>query len=184
MKIRIGLYLGITALLLAIILPFVVPGPQGETGPQGQQGIQGAQGIQGETGPQGIPGINGSVGEKGEKGDVGENGTQGEPGNLMGAWAIGTHLTGLGTTAVSPGTNSPIRVFWVATATENSTLIVSLESAEGMVIWREIPFDSGETKKGIEFTLVNPTLSYTLSLSAKSGSFINVHADAYIWVAG
>jgi hypothetical protein len=73
----------------------------------------------------------------------------------------------------------------VATAVNDSTLVVSLSSTSGeTVVWREISFLSSESKRGIEFTLVNPTESYILTLTAKTGSFINVNTDIYIWVAG
>ena len=87
------------------------PGPQGPAGPQGPQGIQGLtgadgaagpqgpqgiQGPQGDTGPQGLQGLigltgpQGPAGAEGAQGPQGIQGIQGPPGDVSGAWPVGS----------------------------------------------------------------------------------------------
>ena len=177
MKLRIGLFISITALILAIVLPIAIPGPQGERGPQGIQGIQGIQGEAGIQGIQGEKGDNGTIGPQGEKGDKGDTG---EPGSMQGSWVLAGTLSGPGTMVVNATPNSPVKIFWVATSTENdSVLIVQLSADSGVNAWREISFLPGETKKGIEITLVNPNELQTLIISAKTGDFSGLVTNVY-----
>lgn len=87
------------AVIKALILRMVTPGPKGDTGatgPQGPQGIpgspgpkgmdgkdgaQGLQGPKGDTGSQGLQGLKGDTGATGAKGDVGPQGVQGVKGD-------------------------------------------------------------------------------------------------------
>lgn len=189
MKIRMGLFalvIAVVALILACTLPVIIQGPTGLTGPQGPQGVQGDVGLQGIQGIQGLPGINGSVGPQGEKGDTGENGTQGIPGDIRGEWVLVNSLSGLGSLTFTLSPNSPVKVYWIATSLENdSCLIVSMMSfnTSKVAIWSEIAFTLGETIRDVDISLVNPNEPYTLSIQAKRGSFIEIHADVYRWAS-
>jgi len=59
-------------------------------GEQGPQGIQGEQGPPGTDGAQGIQGIPGADGPQGIQGIQGPQGEQGPPGDVSGAWPVGS----------------------------------------------------------------------------------------------
>jgi len=186
MKIRvsmISLSIAIVALILAIVLPIVIQGPQGIQGPVGPTGLTGATGAQG---PNGSVGPNGTVGPQGEKGDKGDNGSQGPIGVIRGSWVLVGDLVGTSESFnLSLGMNSPIKVTWSATALDNdSVLIVKLigDTSGDNAIWTEVAFSPHETKRGVETTLLNPSESFTLSMVVKAGDLTDLHASVYRFV--
>lgn len=175
----------VIALILAIVLPIAIPGPQGIQGVQGPIGLTGetgATGAQGIQGIQGIPGINGS---QGEKGDTGEMGPQGEPGVIRGQWVLVGTVSSLSSQSfdLSVGNSSPIKIFFYASsdASNESCLVIKLlgDTSGVSALWKEISFMPSETKGGTEITLINPVETFTLSLTAKRGGFTSITADIY-----
>lgn len=65
-------------------------GPQGDPGIAGADGAPGTPGAQGLQGPPGTDGAPGSPGAQGEQGIQGIQGPQGVPGDVSGAWPIGS----------------------------------------------------------------------------------------------
>lgn len=187
MKLPVLTILAVCLAATGIVLAFAVPGPQGETGIQGPVGPTGPIGETGPGGPQGIPGINGTNGTIGPMGPPGENGSVGPPGNIRGVWVSMGNLTSLGSKPydITLGANSPIKVQWTASSSnETGVLVVKLigDMTITHAIWHEIPFVANELKRGVEFTLVEPIESYTLSLVAKNGSFTDARAELFRFV--
>lgn len=172
--------LAITALILSVVLT----GPIGPEGPPGEKGDKGDQGIQGIAGPVGPIGANGTQGPKGETGAIGP---PGPVGNVRGEWISMGNLTSIGTKSynVTLGANSPIKVLWVSTSSnESSVLIVKMigDHSGTIGIWNEISFEPNELKRGTELTLVNPFEPYTLHLEIKKGNFSSSRAEVFRFV--
>lgn len=72
--------------VVALIMPFIIPGPEGPEGPQGvpgddgDDGQDGDDGADGAQGPQGATGTQGPQGPQGLQGPQGSQGPQGPPG--------------------------------------------------------------------------------------------------------
>jgi len=176
--------LAVVALILAIALPFAIPGP---TGPVGPQGPKGEIGLTGDTGPQGEKGDTGENGSVGPIGPTGANGSQGIPGvagTIEGTWEkLGT-LTSLTSQSYTLGTHA-VKVFWYASAGSNeSCLVIKLngDTTGETVLWKETSFSPSETKGGTELCLINPSETFTLSLSKKGGDIISITADIYEFI--
>jgi hypothetical protein len=60
--------------VVALIMPFVIPAPEGPEGPQGVPGDDGQDGDDGDTGPQGPQGLQGPDGQQGTPGTDGVDG--------------------------------------------------------------------------------------------------------------
>ena len=188
MKIQMSKYammLAIVALLLSITLPFAIPGPTGPVGPQGPKGEIGETGATGVQGEKGDTGANGSIGPQGIPGVNGSKGDRGDPGVIRGNWVkVGT-LTSLTSQSfdLTIGESSPVKIFWYATSdlSNESCLVVKLsgDTSGATALWKEIDFLKSEVKGGTEITLINPTESFTLSLTAKRGGFTSIVADIY-----
>ena len=70
--------------------PQGLQGTPGATGPAGADGAAGPQGPQGIQGPAGTNGSDGATGPQGPQGIQGIQGIQGPPGDVSGAWPIGS----------------------------------------------------------------------------------------------